>query len=32
MTKSKSAGIVVPIWAVYVLIKLVPAAIRSMRG
>ena len=32
VTKGKSAGIVIPLWLVYVLIKLVPAALRSMRG
>lgn len=31
-SKGKAAGIVIPIWAVYVLFKLIPAAMRSMGG
>ncbi len=32
MSKGKAAGIVIPLWLVYVLLKLIPAALKTMRG
>lgn len=31
-SKGKAAGIVIPLWAVYVLLRLIPAAFKTMRG